>query len=147
MSSSTDSDKADIFMSIKPEHISNIASRLKTHEFRKYLLPASVKRIWFYTTAPDQHLRYVAEISPGKAPGEIDAADTGIGSQDFNKGLKESKYGYEILQLYELVDPAMGLSLPMLKKNGFAKGPPQKYQFVKQEMMDYFELDKQKKLF
>lgn len=145
--SSTGSNKTDIFMSIRPEHISNIASRLKTHEFRNYLLPASVQRIWFYTVAPNQRLQYVAEVSPGKAPGEIDAADTGIGSQDFNKGLGEFGYGYEILHLYELVDPVMGLSLVMLKKNGFVKGPPQKYQFVKQEMLDYFELDKQKKLF
>lgn len=145
MSSSTSS--VDIFMSIKPEHISNIASRLKTHEFRKYLLPTSVKRIWFYTIAPRQRLQYVAEISIGKTPGEIDAADTGIGSQDFNKGLKDSKYGYEILHLYELIDPVAGLSLALLKEKGFAKGPPQKYQFIKQEMMDYFNLDKQRKLF
>lgn len=140
------SDKTDILMSIKPEHISNIASRHKTHEFRNYLLPASVQRIWFYTSAPNQRVQYVAEIGGGKTPGEIDAADTGIGNDDFNKGL-ESKYGYEILHLYELVDPVVGLSLAMLVEKGFAKGPPQKYQWVRPEMRAYLELDKQRKLF
>lgn len=147
MSSQTASDKNDILMSIKPENISNIASRRKTHEFRSYLLPASVQHIWFYSSAPRQCLQYVAEISAGKAPGEIDGTDTGIGNEEFNQGLGELGYGYEILHLYELVDPERGLSLARLKEKGFLKGPPQKYQWVKQEMLDYLELDKQKRLF
>lgn len=61
--------------------------------------------------------------------------------------MKISKDGYGILHIYELVDPVVGLSLVELKGKGFVKGPPQKYQFVKQEMLDYFELDKQNNLF
>lgn len=139
---SPSSTKADIFMSIRPEPMGHISSRAKTHEFRRYLLPASVRHIWFYTTAPHQRLQFVAEIGAAKTPGEIDAADAGIGNDEFNSG--GSGYAYEVLHLYEL---GGGLSLVGLKEKEFAKGPPQKYQFVKQEMLDYFELDKQKKLF
>lgn len=145
MSSSTTLDEADMLMSIRPEHISDIACRRKTHEFRRYLLPASVKRIWFYSTAPKERLQYIAEISAGKTPGEIDAADTGVGNHEFNQGLKVSKYGYEILHLYELVDPE--LSLAVLKEKGLVEEPPQRHRWVKQEMLDCIDLDKQKKLF
>lgn len=88
----------DIFMSIKPEHISNIAICAKNHEYRRYLLPSSVRRIWFYTTAPISRIEYVARISHGKLPGEV-PEDGGIGNEDFNAGKKVSKYGYEILDL------------------------------------------------
>lgn len=121
-----------------------IQSRAKTHEFRTYRLPPAARHIWFYTAAPQQRLQFVAEIGGAKHPGEID--DAGIGNGDFNAA--GSGYAYEVLHLYELVDPVLGgLSLAGLKEMGFAKGPPQKYQFVKREMLDYFELDKQKKLF
>jgi len=60
--------RADIFMSIKPAHMGNIAARLKNHEYRRYLLPATVHRIWFYTNALVSAIHYVACISTGKTP-------------------------------------------------------------------------------
>ena len=114
MATKEPSQRADILMSIKPDHMRNIVSRLKTHEYRKYLLPGSVQRIWFYTTAPDQEVRHVATIGPGKQPGEV-PEDGGLGNDDFNAGLKQSKYGYPILNLYELKPP---LSLATLKEEG-----------------------------
>ncbi|KAL7271741.1 hypothetical protein RUND412_005481 [Rhizina undulata] len=136
--------KTDILISIKTEQMANIASRAKTHEFRKYLLPATVTTMWFYTTSPVQMLEYVAVIDNGKTPGEIDPSDDGIGNKDFNAGLKESMYGYEILQLYRLKQP---LSLKALVRRDYIKGPPQKYQWVKQEMLDDVALDEQEKVF
>jgi hypothetical protein len=120
----TENKRADILISIMPVHMANIASRIKTHEFRKYLIPASVKRMWLYTTAPKQCLQYVAVISNGKRPGEISAEDMAFGNDDFNVGRKESMYGYEILHLYELEEP---LSLEDLIERSFVKGAPQKY--------------------
>ncbi|KAJ5318635.1 hypothetical protein N7476_005055 [Penicillium atrosanguineum] len=79
---------SDIFMSIKPEHMRNIASGAKNHEYRGYLLPSSVRRIWFYTTAPVKRLEYVARISAGKPPGTV-PNDGGIGNADFNDGKKK----------------------------------------------------------
>jgi len=71
--------------------MANIASRTKTHEFRKYLIPTSVKRMWFYTTAPIQRLQYIASIGTAKSPGEISTEDTGLRNEEFNAGGKEFK--------------------------------------------------------
>jgi hypothetical protein len=139
-----DSEKADILISIKPIHMQKIVSRLKTHEFRKYLVPISVKRMWFYTSAPVQCLQYIAIVGNGKEPGQIDAVDTGLGNAEFNAGGKESNYGYEILHLYELDIP---LSLKSLKERGFVKGAPQKYQWVGEEMLRSIQLEDQCMLF
>jgi hypothetical protein len=127
MAPSTAQPKRDILMSIKEPHIASIVSRIKTHEFRKYELPASFKRIWFYISSPIQRLSYVAVIGSVKKPGEISMEDEGIGNEEFNNGLKESKFGYEVLHLWELSSPRLGLSLEELKQQGFVKGPPQKY--------------------
>jgi len=36
---------------------------------------------------------------------------TGIGNDEFNAGLKQSKYGYPIVELYKLVNPVTLLEL------------------------------------
>lgn len=43
--------------------------------------------------------------SERRTPGTVPEEPFGIGNADFNAGLKESKYGYPILELYELVHP------------------------------------------
>jgi hypothetical protein len=135
--------QTDVFMSIFPEHIDNIASRLKNHEYRKYLLPSSVQRIWFYTTAPVSSVYYVACISGGKVPGQV-PEDGGIGNEDFNAGKKVSKYGYEILELWKLVEP---ISLEHAKMKGYLNGPPQKYCWVSLAVIEDYPLDKQINVF
>ncbi|EDN07047.1 hypothetical protein I7I51_03690 [Histoplasma capsulatum] len=129
----------DIFMSIKPEHIDNIATRAKNHEYRRYLLPSSVRRIWFYTTRPVSRIEYVAHISRGKVPGEV-PEDGGIGNADFNAGKKISKYAYEILDLWRLKQP---ISLKLAISRGLLKGPPQKYCWVPLSLLDNCPMDAQ----
>jgi hypothetical protein len=41
----------DVLLAIKLEHLANIASRKKNHEYRKYRLPDGVERLWLYETA------------------------------------------------------------------------------------------------
>ncbi|KAJ5519811.1 hypothetical protein N7463_000264 [Penicillium fimorum] len=134
---------SDIFMSIKPEHMKNIVSGSKNHEYRSYLLPPSIQHIWFYTTRPVKQIEFVARISPGKIPGEV-PDDEGIGNAEFNAGLKESKYGYEILALWRL---KMAVSLEMAIVEGFLKGAPQKYCWVSLEFLGRYGLDGQDLLF
>jgi predicted transcriptional regulator len=134
---------SDIFMSIKPEHMQNIASGSKNHEYRGYLLPSSIKHIWFYTTSPIQRIEYMARISSGKIPGQV-PDDGGIGNAEFNAGLKESKYGYEILALWRLKMP---VSLEKALAEGFLKGAPQKYCWVSLDFLGRFPLDGQDLLF
>ncbi|KAI9856066.1 MAG: hypothetical protein M1813_009286 [Trichoglossum hirsutum] len=134
---------SDIFMSIKPEHISNIAARLKNHEYRSYRLPSSVRHIWFYTSAPVSSLHYIARISSAKVPGQV-PEDGGLGNEDFNAGEKVSKFGYEVLALWELEQP---ISLQQAKARGYLKGPPQKYCWVPQSFIRTFPLGMQNSVF
>ncbi|KAH7019759.1 hypothetical protein EDB80DRAFT_207245 [Ilyonectria destructans] len=124
--------KSDIIIAIHPKHVANIVSRIKNHEFRKYLLPAEVRRLWIYETSPASSVKYVATISAGKRPGEIHDS-TGLRNDEFDEGRLEHrvKYAYEIHKLEALAAP---ISLSDLKRNGWLNGPPQKYCYVKQSM-------------
>lgn len=128
--------KADIIMSIKPEHMDNIARGVKNHEYRKYLLPRSIKRIWFYTSLPESCIRYVAQVSAGREPGEV-PEDGGLGNDDFNAGKKVSKYGYAIEKLWELDSP---IPLSMGRNRGYLKAPPQKYNYAPKQLITDFPL-------
>jgi hypothetical protein len=135
--------KEDIFMSIKPEHMRNIVSRTKNHEFRKYRLPASVRRIWFYTSAPISALEYVATISSPRTPGQV-PNDGGLGNTDFNAGKKASQFGYEIKALRKLRVP---VSLATAKNRGYLKAAPQKYCWVGRKFLEDVELTIQELMF
>lgn len=51
--------------------------------------------------------RHIATIPPTerRTPGKVPEEPYGIGNKDFNDGKKVSKFGYPILELYELVEP------------------------------------------
>ncbi|KAF7586211.1 hypothetical protein BBP40_009290 [Aspergillus hancockii] len=135
--------KADILMSIKPEHMKNIAAKAKNHEYRRYLLPSTVRHIWLYTTAPISRIEYVARVSHGRTPGEV-PEDGGIGNADFNAGKKVSKYAYEILDLWRLNEP---INLKLAIAKGFLKGPPQKYCWAPLVLLESCPLDRQDHVF
>ncbi|KAF7183233.1 hypothetical protein CNMCM7691_003146 [Aspergillus felis] len=139
----TRTSKEDILMSIKPEHMGNIAAGRKNHEYRGYLLPSTVRRLWLYTTAPLSRIEYVARISRGKTRGQV-AEDGGIGNEDFNAGRKVSKYAYEILELWKLREP---ISLASAISSGFLKGPPQKYCWAPVALLANYSLPRQDHLF
>ncbi|GAB1314646.1 ASCH domain-containing protein [Madurella fahalii] len=125
--SSSDRVETDVLLAIKPVHLANIASQQKNHEYRKYCLRDGVTRLWFYETSEGGHGRsaitHIAVIpkSVRRTPGTVPTEPFGIGNDDFNKGLKQSKYGYPILELYELIEPVAlsemkdrwGLAAPM----------------------------------
>lgn len=131
----------NILMSIKPDHMANIASGVKNHEYRRYLLPPSIQYIWFYTSAPISAIQYVARISSGKVPGEV-PEDGGLGNMEFNTGKKQSKYGYRILALWEL---AQSITLCQAVSKGYLKGPPQKYTYVLKQMCRELEVERTEK--
>ncbi|CRL20783.1 unnamed protein product [Penicillium camemberti] len=49
----------DVFMSILPEDALEIGRSRKTTISRSYPLPATVRRIWFYTTCMDAEAAYL----------------------------------------------------------------------------------------
>ncbi len=44
----------DTIITILPEHLANIVSQQKNHEYRKYRIPDGVQRLWFYETTDEQ---------------------------------------------------------------------------------------------
>jgi predicted transcriptional regulator len=118
---------SDIFISIHPQHVTNIVNRKKNHEFRNWDFKESVVRIWIYETFPVQTLKYMAEVGPAKRPGEI-KDERGLGNAEFNAKIGPAHRAYEILRLYELADP---IPLSKLKSNEWFKAPPQKFSWVR----------------
>ncbi len=55
---------------------------------------------------------------------------SGIGNAEFNAGLKESKYGYPILELYELVQPVTLAEM----KNRWGMGAPMGWRYVQEDL-------------
>ena len=93
-------------------------------------------------TSPDQTLCYIAEVSKGKARGEV-KTEKGIGNAEFNNGLKLSKYAYEILHLYKLRIP---LSSAAMKKD-YALAVPQRYSYVPEKLFKDVAVEEQENLF
>ncbi|CZR44156.1 uncharacterized protein FPRO_13937 [Fusarium proliferatum ET1] len=102
--------ETDVLLAIKPEHLANIISREKNHEYRNYRLKDGVLRLWLYETGSGggrSSSTHIAVIRPSTRhePGSVPIEPFGIDNEDFNAGRKESKYGYPILELYELMNP------------------------------------------
>jgi predicted transcriptional regulator len=97
-----------------------------------------------YVSSPDQTLRYIATISHGKSPGEIEVED-GMGNADFNAGLKRdvAAYAYEIKELYQLNEP---LALTEMQER-YGATLPQRFSYVSEKMVGNIVLEDQIRLF
>ncbi|KAK4161329.1 hypothetical protein QBC43DRAFT_291986 [Cladorrhinum sp. PSN259] len=122
----------DVLMAIKPIHLANIASQQKNHEYRKYRLRDEVVRLWLYETKEGGNGRaaitHIALIPEGirHTPGNVPTEPFGIGNDDFNAGLKQSKYGYPVVELYELVKPVALAEM----KSKWGMGAPMGWRYV-----------------
>ena len=116
--------KRAIYLSIKPKFTKKIETGEKNHEFRKYIPKETIDTLFVYETVPTCQLKYIIEL--GKIveyPNKIN--ELGYGNADFNVGLKQSKYAYEIKHVDLLENP---ICLKELKDvYGFA--PPQSYAY------------------
>ncbi|KAF4983794.1 hypothetical protein FZEAL_878 [Fusarium zealandicum] len=124
-SSSTDRVLSDVLLSIKPGHFANIVGRQKNHEYRKYRLKDCIGRLWLYETGGGSgrsSIPHIAVIPPSvrHTPGSVPVEPLGIGNAEFNAGLIQSKYGYPILELYELDRPVTLLEMKGRWKMGGA---------------------------
>jgi len=133
--------KTDIVLAIREEHMNNIAKGIKNHEYRKYLINKDIQRMWFYVTAPVSAVTYIAVISRGKAVGEVED-EVGLGNAEFNAGLKVSKFGYEIKELYKVT---VDLSSANLKKE-YSVAPPMRYTYIPQVLFDAVPWAEQEKV-
>ena len=116
--------KKAIYLSIKPKFTKKIETGEKDYEFRKYVPKDEIDTLFVYETVPTCQLKYIIEL--GKIveyPDKIN--ELGYGNADFNAGLKQSKYAYEIKHVDLLENP---ICLKELKDvYGFA--PPQSYAY------------------
>lgn len=116
--------KKAIYLSIKPKFTKKIETGEKDHEFRKYIPKEAIDTLFVYETVPTCQLKYIIELGKIiKYPDKIN--ESGYGNVDFNAGLKQSKYAYEIKHVDLLEKP---ICLKELKENyGFV--PPQSYAY------------------
>ncbi|RSL83875.1 hypothetical protein CEP52_016603 [Fusarium oligoseptatum] len=122
----------DVLLAIKPDHLANIISRDKNYEYRKYRLKDGVVRLWLYETAGGggrASITHIATIpsSIRHEPGSVPTEPPGIGNAEFNAGLKQSKFGYPILELYELVNP---VTLSEMKTRWAMGGAPMGWRYL-----------------
>lgn len=115
----------DVVVSIYPNFTNLIKTGEKNYEFRKYVPKRGVDRLWIYSSSPICMLEYVADIDKIiEFPDKI--TEKGVGNEDFNNGLKKSKFAYHIKHLYKLITP---LSLDKLRSE-FGFSAPQSYFYL-----------------
>lgn len=61
----------DVILRLKENPMENVVKGTKNHEYPKYLLPQTVKRVWFYTLALVSAFEYVAQTSHRRKPSEV----------------------------------------------------------------------------
>ena len=116
--------KKGIFISIKPEFTKKIEIGEKNYECRKYVPKEEFNKLYVYETVPTCSLKYVLTIDKIiEYPNKI--SEKGYGNDDFNNGLKKSKFAYHILKVEKLDNP---ISLKNLK-NKFGFTAPQSYAY------------------
>ncbi|EHK19495.1 uncharacterized protein TRIVIDRAFT_67913 [Trichoderma virens Gv29-8] len=130
--------ETDVLLAIQPIHLSNIVHRHKNHEYRKYRLRDGVERLWLYETQGSREdkgrsaITHIATIPSivRHTPGTVPEDPFGIGNAEFNAGQKQSKYGYSILELYELIRP---ITLEEMKQT-WRMGAPMGWCYLKEGM-------------
>lgn len=116
--------KKAIYLSIKPKFTKKIETGEKDHEFRKYIPKEAIDTLFVYETVPTCQLKYIIELGKiVKYPDKIN--ELGYGNADFNAGLKQSKYAYEIKHVDLLENPICLKEL----KDVYEFAPPQSYAY------------------
>lgn len=100
----------DVILPMQDPYMTQIIEGTKTHEFRKYRLKPSVKRIWFYRTAPHSSITHVCETQPARTrnPGDPPIEDDGLGNAEFNSRHEDWDgwdFAYRIVAVWELWRP------------------------------------------
>lgn len=117
---------SDVILPMQDPYMTQIAEGKKDYEFRKYRLKPSVKRIWFYRTAPHSSITHVCETMSARTrdPGDLPLDEDGLGNAEFNNRHKDwdgYDFAYEMVTVYELKRP---ITLKEMKeKHGFKAAP------------------------
>ncbi|KAK4228061.1 hypothetical protein QBC38DRAFT_498833 [Podospora fimiseda] len=103
--------KTDVLIAIKPIHLSNIEGGQGRAA-----------------------ITHIAVIPQGvrHEPGDVPTEPFNIGNDDFNAGLKVSKYGYPVLEVHKLVKP---VTLDEMKSK-WGMGAPMGWRYVGRELWE-----------
>jgi len=85
--------------------------------------------------------RHVMLTTRPKTPGQVQDP-TGVGNDDFDKGLKKSKFGYPVLGLYKLREP-----LKAGKMREYGVGPPQGLVYATRVLVEGVPVGEMERLF
>ena len=77
-----------------------------------------------------------------KVPGEVNDP-SGVGNDDFDKGLKVSKYGYPVMELYKLKEPLSPTELNAL----FDMAVPKGWRYAPRQLVEQFRLEDMERIF
>ena len=132
----------DVILAIKPKFAEAIRIQEKNHEYRKYEIKPTVTRFWLYEIEPINAIQYVVDVGPTKTPGQVQDP-TGLGNEDFDNGLKKSKFGYPILGMYQLNEPLSGSCM----KDLIGISPPLQYEYATAELILRYDNTNLKQVF
>lgn len=109
----------------------------------EHRLRESISSVLFFSMYPCilvlvlilMYSRHIAVIpaTTRHEPGSVPTEPFGIGNEDFNAGKKESKYGYPILELYELLRP---VNLGEMKAQWGMGGAPMGWGYVGRDLWE-----------
>ena len=85
---------------------------------------------------------YVMSTTTPKVPGEVNDP-AGVGNDDFDQGLKESKYGYPVTGLYKLKTP---LTTSQLRER-FDIATPQGWRYATRKLVEELPLAEMESMF
>ncbi len=140
--------QTDVILAIQDPHMDRIISGTKNYEFRKYSLPETVERIWFYRTAPHSSITHICEILPpvDRKICNIKLSEDGIGNKEYNDGHKDWE-GYDfackILSVYEVKEP---ITLERMMDEFSMKSAPRGFVYLPEDIAKVVPWSMQKKV-
>jgi predicted transcriptional regulator len=136
---------SDVILPMQDPYITQIVDGRKNYEFRKYRLRPSVKRIWFYRTAPHSSITHVCETLSARTrnSGDPPLEENGLGNAEFNTRHKDwdgYDFAYKMVTVCELRQP---ITLKEMKeKHGF-KLAPRGLVYLPKSISDSVDLNQQ----
>lgn len=119
-----------IVLAIKPEYLSKIIQREKLYEFRRRIPKDNVSRIYFYCTAPHQHVLAQADVTEilSGTPSEIWEQTRGYAGISLEK-YNEYFDGRDVAYAYKL-DNVSRYSQSKTLQDFALKSAPQSFAYV-----------------
>ncbi|KIM47399.1 hypothetical protein M413DRAFT_63141 [Hebeloma cylindrosporum] len=118
--------RTDVVLPMTDDYMQQIVRGEKNYEFRKYRIAPTVKRVWFYLTAPFSCISYVCEIDPAVTRNEGDPklVEDGLGNKEYNTfhvDWKGYDFAYRVRSVYKILEP---ITLAKMKSRYGCKGAP-----------------------